>query len=104
MISTLDDDARADLADSLPGWQRHPTRDAITRQFRFAGFTEAWAFMSGVALLAAAQDHHPEWSNVFNRVDILLTTHAVHGLSARDVRLARAKDAQHAGVAHPPRA
>ena len=72
------------------GW----TRDGkeITRSFRFADFSEAWAFMSRVALLAEAADHHPDWRNVWNRVDIRLTTHDSGGLTDKDTRLARAID------------
>ena len=66
---------------------------AIERRFTFADFSAAWAFMSRVALLAETHDHHPEWSNVYNRVDIALTTHDAGGLSARDARLAAAIDA-----------
>ena len=77
---------------SLPGWTLRADGKAITRNFRFRDFTEAWAFMGKVAALAGAQDHHPEWSNVYNRVEITLTTHDAGGLSARDVRLARAID------------
>jgi len=69
-----------------------PGRDAIEREFRFPDFSAAWGFMSRVALLAEAQDHHPEWSNVYGRVSIVLTTHDAGGLSARDVRLAAAVD------------
>ena len=68
-------------------------RDALARRWRFADFSTAWGFMSRVALLAEAQDHHPEWSNVYNRVEIVLTTHDAGGLSVRDVKLARAIDA-----------
>jgi 4a-hydroxytetrahydrobiopterin dehydratase len=68
-------------------------RDAITRSFRFRDFSEAWGFMSRVALAAEAEDHHPEWSNVWNRVEITLTTHDAGGLSARDIRLAQVIDA-----------
>ncbi|MBL6454232.1 4a-hydroxytetrahydrobiopterin dehydratase [Belnapia sp. T6] len=93
MIEKLDAAARAGLAETLPGWQVAEGRDAIRREFRFADFSAAWGFMNRVALLAEAQDHHPEWSNVWNRVEILLTTHDAGGLSARDVKLARAIDA-----------
>ena len=65
------------------------TPQGLQRTFRFADFSAAWAFMNRVALLAEAQDHHPEWSNVYNRVSINLTTHDCQGLSARDLRLAR---------------
>lgn len=93
MIAKLNEQERAGLADTLPLWAMVPGRDAIVRRFRFADFSEAWGFMNRVALLAEAQDHHPEWSNVWNRVEIVLTTHDAEGLSARDVRLAEAIDA-----------
>jgi len=70
-----------------------PDRDAITRDFKFKDFSAAWGFMARVALLAEQGDHHPEWSNVYNRVSITLTTHDAGGLSERDVKLARAIDA-----------
>ena len=93
MVERLDAQARAGLAESLPQWRLVEGRDAIRREFRFRDFSEAWGFMSRVALLAEAQDHHPEWSNVWNRVEILLSTHDAGGLSERDLRLARAIDA-----------
>jgi 4a-hydroxytetrahydrobiopterin dehydratase len=93
VVEKLDAAARAALPESLPGWSLVEGRDAIRRSFRFRDFSEAWGFMARVALLAEAQDHHPEWSNVWNRVEIVLTTHDAGGLSARDVRLARAIDA-----------
>jgi 4a-hydroxytetrahydrobiopterin dehydratase len=62
------------------------------RTFKFKDFVEAFGFMAQVALLAEKMDHHPEWSNVYNRVEILLTTHDCNGLSARDVTLAQAID------------
>ena len=85
--------ARAALAADLPGWAMAEGRSAIRRGFRFRDFSEAWGFMARVALLAEAQDHHPEWSNTYNRVEILLTTHDAGGLSERDLRLARAINA-----------
>ena len=100
MIARLDDAARAALPQDLPDWTAPPGRDALTRSLRFKTFEQAWGFMSQVALLAAAQDHHPEWSNVYNRVDILLTTHDAGGLTARDLRLARAIDAVLSAYAH----
>ena len=93
MVERLDATARAGLAEGLPHWRLAEGRDAIRREFRFRDFSEAWGFMARVALLAEAQDHHPEWSNVWNRVEILLSTHDAGGLSERDVRLARAIDA-----------
>ena len=93
MVAKLDEAARARLAEALPGWTPAERRDAIRRSFRFRDFNEAWGFMNRVALLAEAQDHHPEWSNTYNRVEIVLTTHDAGGLSERDLRLARAIDA-----------
>lgn len=70
------------------GWTE--TDGTLERSFRFSDFSEAWAFMSRVALLAEAQDHHPDWTNVWNRVDIRLTTHDAGGLTDKDRRLAEA--------------
>ena len=92
MVTKLDEAGRARLAAECPDWALAEGRDAITRRFVFRDFSEAWGFMARVALLAEAQDHHPEWSNVWNRVEILLSTHDADGLSARDVRLAQAID------------
>ena len=80
------------LAD-LPGWTLRGDGLAIERRFTFADFSAAFAFMTRVALLAEKADHHPEWSNVWNRVDIALTTHDAGGLSRRDVDLAKAIEA-----------
>lgn len=93
MIKTLDAAARGALATTLPDWQAVEGRDAIQRSFRFRDFSEAWGFMARAALLAEKADHHPEWFNVYNRVDVTLTTHDAGGLSARDVALAQAMDA-----------
>jgi len=97
MVEKLSTMERAGLAATLPAWQLVEGRDAITRSFRFKDFSEAWGFMARVALLAEAQDHHPEWFNVWNRVEITLSTHDASGLSARDVRLAQAIDGLLAG-------
>lgn len=97
MIEKLSPEARAALATTLPEWRASEGRDAIQRGFRFKDFNQAWGFMARVALLAEKQDHHPEWSNVWNRVEITLTTHDAGGLSERDVILARAIDALLAG-------
>lgn len=85
--------ARAAALAALPAWSPVDGRDAIRRTFRFADFSAAWGFMSRVALLAEQQGHHPEWSNVYGRVDITLTTHDADGLSARDITLAASIDA-----------
>lgn len=86
-VEQLNAAERAKLANELPGW----TLDGeyLRREFTFADFVQAFGFMSSVALLAERANHHPEWSNVWNRVTINLTTHDAHGLSARDVALAR---------------
>lgn len=93
MIEQLTEDERAAALDELGEWDYEDGRDALTRQFVFADFVEAFGFMTRVAILAEKADHHPEWSNVYNRVDVLLTTHDAGGLSPRDVALARAIDA-----------
>jgi 4a-hydroxytetrahydrobiopterin dehydratase len=92
MPTTLTDIERDALPTTLPHWKLVKDRDAITRSFRFADFSEAWGFMSRVALLAETQGHHPEWFNVWNKVDITLSTHDAGGLSAQDVTLATAID------------
>lgn len=74
-------------------WSHDPARDALVREFRFADFVAAFGFMTRVAILAEKADHHPEWSNVYNRVTILLTTHDCDGLSKRDVDMAAAIEA-----------
>ena len=89
MIPKLTEAERKAALGELTQWQATDGRDAIERHFKFKNFSEAWGFMNRVALLAEAQDHHPEWSNVYNRVEILLTTHDCDGLSARDLKLAR---------------
>ncbi len=76
----------------LTGWTQSEGRDAIEKSFRFDDFGAAWAFMSRVALQAEAWDHHPEWFNVYNRVDVVLTTHDADGVSEKDVALAHFMD------------
>jgi 4a-hydroxytetrahydrobiopterin dehydratase len=93
MIARLDDAARAALAESLPHWKFLAEKDAIRRDFKFKDFSAAWGFMARVALIAEKLDHHPEWFNVYNRVEITLTTHDAGGLSARDMAMAHAIDA-----------
>ncbi|WP_395826628.1 4a-hydroxytetrahydrobiopterin dehydratase [Collimonas sp.] len=73
----------------LDGWVAVDGRDAIQKTFLFADFNAAFGFMAQVALLAEKMDHHPEWSNVYNRVVVLLTTHDANGVTDRDVRLAQ---------------
>jgi 4a-hydroxytetrahydrobiopterin dehydratase len=75
------------------GWAEAEGREAITRTFRFRDFSEAWGFMARAALAAEKLDHHPEWTNVWNRVTVTLTTHDAGGLTALDLELAATMDA-----------
>jgi len=90
VIAATEEEISAALA-KLPGWGRSGT--SIVKEYTFASFNEAWGFMSRVALLAEKSDHHPEWSNTWNKVRIALTTHDAGGLSARDFDLAKAIEA-----------
>lgn len=92
-IAKLTDAERASMAAKLPAWKPVAGRDAIQRSLQFADFRAAFGFMTQVALLAEKQDHHPEWFNLWNRVDITLATHDAGGLSKRDIVLAEAIDA-----------
>ena len=93
MVDQLSEAERDEALAALPEWRHDPERDAITRSFKFADFNAAFGFMARVALIAEKADHHPEWSNVYNSVDVLLTTHDAGGLSERDVAMAKAIDA-----------
>lgn len=92
MIKKLDDAAIATGMKQLTGWVRMANRDAISRSFTFADFNAAFGFMTRVAITAEKMDHHPEWFNVWNRVDITLSTHDAGGLTDRDLKLAAAID------------
>ena len=89
-IAKLTDTERDAALAGLPDWTLRDDGLAITRRFTFTDFSAAFAFMTRVALLAEKADHHPEWANVWNRVDITLTTHDAGGLSERDAGMARA--------------
>ena len=91
-VPQLTEAERADALAALPEWTLRDDGLAMSREFRFKTFSQAWGFMSRVALLAEKHDHHPEWSNVYNRVAITLTTHDAGGLSERDAKMARAID------------
>jgi len=91
------DDINPALAE-LPGWRLLDDRDAIAKSFRFKSFNAAFGFMSRVALLAEKMDHHPEWFNVYNRVDVTLATHDAGGVTELDLRMARAMETYAAGV------
>jgi 4a-hydroxytetrahydrobiopterin dehydratase len=94
MAHPLTDDERQTLLPALgeTGWRAVEGRDAIRKIWKFRSFSEAWGFMSRVALLAEKSNHHPEWSNVYNVVDVVLTTHDAPGLSALDMDMARRMD------------
>ena len=89
MTDKLTGKARSDALASLTGWAEVQGRDAIHKSFKFADFTAAWGFMARVALAAEKADHHPEWFNVYNRVDVTLATHDAGGVSERDIALAQ---------------
>ncbi len=89
MVGKLSPAEWRDAMARLKGWKRVRGRDAIRKAYRFKDFNEAFGFMGRVALTAEKMDHHPEWFNVYNRVEITLSTHDAGGLSERDVALAR---------------
>ncbi|MBT9244743.1 4a-hydroxytetrahydrobiopterin dehydratase [Gemmobacter fulvus] len=95
MTNTLLSDT--DRATALPalgetGWRAQPDRDALRKIWKFRTFSEAWGFMSRVALACEKANHHPVWTNIFNVVDVVLTTHDCDGLSALDIQLAQKMD------------
>jgi 4a-hydroxytetrahydrobiopterin dehydratase len=92
MAAKLSDDERTKALAGLPGWSRTDGRDAIARTFTFADFNAAFGFMSRCALKAEAMNHHPEWFNVWNRVEVTLSTHDAGGLTALDIDLATFMD------------
>ena len=89
MIAKLTEAQRAEALEALSQWSVVEGRDAIFREVKFKDFNAAFTFMTRVALMAERMDHHPEWFNVYNRVEITLTTHDADGLSERDVKLAQ---------------
>jgi 4a-hydroxytetrahydrobiopterin dehydratase len=98
-MKKLNDAERTAALSELTGWKLQADRDAIERSIKFKDFSAAWGFMTRVALAAEAMDHHPEWSNVWNRVDIVLSTHDAGGLTAKDIELARRIDGFAKGAA-----
>lgn len=88
---------RAKALHELHGWSEAKGRDAITRTYQFKSFGQAWGFMSRVALFAEKTDHHPEWTNVYGRVEVTLSTHSAGGVTAKDIELARKMDLYAAG-------
>lgn len=93
MVAKLTGDKRAKALGSLSAWKEVARKDAITRTFVFADFSEAFGFMARAALAAEKMNHHPEWTNVYKKVTVTLTTHEADGLTERDIRLAKAMDA-----------
>lgn len=94
MTERLSQEERDEMLPALgeTGWGGDPERDAVRKIWKFKSFVQAWGFMSRVALVAEKMDHHPEWSNVYNVVDVTLTTHSCDGLSRLDIDLARKMD------------
>ncbi|MDR3525972.1 MAG: 4a-hydroxytetrahydrobiopterin dehydratase [Rhizomicrobium sp.] len=89
----IDSASRDAFLEQHAAWQRVADHDAITRQFQFADFSEAFAFMTRVALLAEKLDHHPDWSNSYNKVAVTLSTHDAEGVTALDIEMAKAMEA-----------
>jgi 4a-hydroxytetrahydrobiopterin dehydratase len=84
----------------LPDWNTNPDSTTIHRQFKFKTFKSAFAFMTMAAMKAEQMDHHPEWANVYNKVDVTLTTHDASGLTQLDITLAAFMDKIAAGMSH----
>jgi 4a-hydroxytetrahydrobiopterin dehydratase len=93
MVERLTEAARREALAALPDWKEIPGREAITRTLKFKDFNQAFGFMTRVALVAEKNDHHPEWRNVYNTVEVTLTTHDAGGVTQRDIDLARAIEA-----------
>jgi len=93
VVARLEGNARKQALAGLKGWKEAADRDALVKDFRFADFNRAFAFVTQIALKAERMDHHPEWSNVYNRVSIVLSTHDCGGVSERDIEMARFIDA-----------
>ena len=92
MTEKLSSEDRKDLLNELDGWSNVEGRDAIFKSFQFGKFRDAFGFMTRVAIVADEMDHHPEWLNVYNRVDVTLTTHDADGVTLKDVELAMFMD------------
>ena len=98
MTAKIDPAQLPALLSQLPDWSLDPSASAISRHLEFADFNQAFAFMTRVALMAERRDHHPDWSNAYNVVDVTLTTHDARGLTMKDVELARFIDRAAAGA------
>ena len=93
MANLLTQSERQEALNGLTGWEMVADRDAITRRFEFKNFIDAFSFMTRCALVAEKMNHHPEWFNVYNRVDVTLATHDAGGVTSKDTELAKAMDA-----------
>jgi 4a-hydroxytetrahydrobiopterin dehydratase len=102
VVARLEGNARQQSLAGLKGWKEDAGRDAIAKEFRFADFNQAFAFMTQIALKAERMDHHPEWSNVYIRVSVSLSTHECGGVSQRDIDMARFIDTLAAGSVASP--
>jgi 4a-hydroxytetrahydrobiopterin dehydratase len=89
MAHLLDEEERRAALAELPGWTETPERNAIRKSFKFKSFNEAFAFMTRAALVAEKLDHHPDWSNVYNRVEVTLSTHSAGGVTDLDIAFAK---------------
>ena len=92
MAAKLSADARKTALGKLKGWSDIKDRDAITKKFEFKDFNQAFGFMARAALAAEKMDHHPEWFNVYNKIEVTLSTHDAGGVTELDVKLAEAMD------------
>ncbi len=92
MATKLTESERGEALASISDWSLVDGRDAITRTFQFKDFNAAFGFMSRAALKAEKMDHHPEWFNVYNKVEVTLSTHDADGLTELDIKLARFMD------------
>ena len=89
MARLLAEEERRAALSELPGWTETPERNAIRKSFKFKSFNEAFAFMTRAALVAEKLDHHPDWSNVYNRVEVTLSTHSAGGVTELDIAFAK---------------
>jgi 4a-hydroxytetrahydrobiopterin dehydratase len=96
-MEKLDSAARAAFLREFPEWREAEGRDAIARLFLFEDFNRAFGFMTRVALLAEKLDHHPEWFNVYNRIEVTLATHDAGGVTEKDIAMAKAMEAYSKG-------